>query len=418
LSSKTQNEIFESRKAEVERVQKKALANIFEKPSETMKIKDVKNSILSEIQKTKYTSEIVEAALGIKLGSKLYSFAKSIDLDHPLLNTLFKGQLLNGEFSKDCCALLDLAKYAVETKSRAATRIKKILPKNSLHRDIEKYVDDPSVNQLHVRLVADQAERDKIRATKKAQTINVNLIEKRGVEIWRNEHPTFFNYSRNVNMYEEELKEVQKEYDHFMSLRCEDLAQQVKEEMDKLKNQNQEKYFGFNKISMTNAAIVLAKVHGYKITHDTKSNGRMCNQKIIASRDLFGDCSNFFFNSVGENTDYTWFGFEPRNYTIMEFREFNNIPQSMEKLIAHLEKFPEINGKPLFDHYRIMIPSVRYPSTSSSQCSYIDNDKNQVDGPLDKVRKELDMILFEKGFYSPVLLGEKDADSYFISYFV
>ena len=59
--------------------------------------------------------------------------------------------------------------------------------------------------------------------------------------------------------------------------------------------------------------------------------------------------------------------------------------------MQHLEAFPELGGKPVFDHFLVVVPGL--------------------DGDMAHEKE-----LISEGRIIPVLLGERDGKCYFISY--
>lgn len=402
--------LFDPLRDEVKKVQEKCLS--FDDPQSSEECPDLKDSILCKIKE--YDQEVANAALGEKLATRLMGFAHSVDVEHLSLNDLFKGQLVSGEFSTDCCGLLGLAAFAKDNEPLLFTRIKKMLSKGTTYRNIERSIDAPEKNQLHVRFVKDRKERDKIRATKRMQTINIGIIEKKGHDIWSSHNETFSNYTRNTDVWKAEIEEAQKELDRFKQMGCEDLARGIETDIKSFQAQIRETYFGFNRIPMTQAAVILAKIHGYDIKHTSYRS----SYKILTPREFFRNHSNFCVEEIRREVDYSWFDYEPRSYTISELKEKNCMSDDMQKLVNYLEDFPPVNGKPIFDHYRILVPGVAYPKGEFSRASYVNAQGRKITGNSQKVKTEVDMMFIKMGLYCPILLGEKDEHCYFLSYWI
>ena len=408
--------LFDPLRDEVKKVQEKCL--VFDdsesdnSESDNKEIPDFKNSVLHKIKE--YDQDIANAALGEKLGKKLMGFARSIDLEHSSLSEIFKGQLVSGEFSSDCVGLLGLAAFAKDNEPLLFSRIKKMLSKGSIYRNIERSIDDPEKNQLHVRFVKDRKDRENIRATKRMQTINVGIIEKKGHDIWSSHDDTFLNYTRNTDVWKSEIEEAQRELDRFKKMGCIDLAAGIEADVEKFQSQVRKTYFGFNRIPMTHAAVILAKIHGYDIKHTSYRSA----YKILIPRGFFGDYSNFCVEETSREIDYSWFNYEPRSYTIAELKENNCVSEDMQKLVDHMESFPASGGKPIFDHYRILVPGIQYPKGKWSRASYVNEDGRKITGPSGKIKTDVDMMFIKRGLYCPILLGEKDEHCYFLSYWV
>lgn len=402
--------LFDPLKDEVKKVQQKCL--IYEDfTGSAPACPDLTGSVLNKIKDCE--ADVAAAALGEKLALKLIGFAQAVDLEHPSLNDLFKGQLVFGEFSKDCCSLLGLAAFAKDNEPHVFSRIKKILSKSATYRTIEKSIDAPSNNQLHVRFVESRKDRDRIRGTKRMQTINVGIIEKKGHDIWSSHNSTFSNYSRNTDVWKEEIEEARVELIRFQKLGCTDLAKGIEVDIKNFESQIRETYFGFNRIPMTHAAVILAKVHGYDIKHTSYRS----TYKILIPRAHFKDV-NFAVDNIRSDKDQSWYDYEPRSYTISELKENHCMSDDMQKFINHLEKFPEVGGRPIFDHFRILVPGIQYPDDDWRRGAYINEQGRKITGTCEKIKAAVDMMLIKKGVYCPTLLGEKDEHCYFLSYWI
>lgn len=404
----TQQLLFDPLKDEVEKVQKKCLKYDDQKITNPC---DLSNSIVSKI--TDYDEAVTHAALGPKLANRLRAFSSQVDLKHPGLVDLFEGQLVDGNFSKDCCDLLSLAKHASVNEPRLFTRIKEILSKTGLYRKVLRSIDAPGENQLHVRFVGDRKKRNSIRATKRMQPVVISHIErkKKDYDIWSCHNPTFENYVRHCNIWEEEIKEAKQEMKRFEKMNCKDLANGIQRDIDNFESQSKDSYFGFNHIFTTHAVVILAKIHGYTIKK--RPNG---THRILVHRGHFGEHSNFCATSTGETTDLSWFEYEPRSYTINEFQSNNIMSDDMQKLVNYLENFPGVGGRPIFDHFRVLVPGVKYPF-ESGVTSYMDG-KEKITLLASDAKKQIDMMFVKNGVYCPILIGQKDEHCYFLSYWI
>tara|TARA_Y100000034_G_scaffold43496_3_gene53094 strand:- start:19529 stop:20794 length:1266 start_codon:yes stop_codon:yes gene_type:complete len=410
-SLSTQKLLFDPLRDEVKKVQPRCLS--CDPPETVQESPDLTQSILKRVLEC--DPDVAAAALGQKLAIKLIGFANAVDLDHPSLVDLFGGQLVSGDFSSDCRALVGLAAYAKEHEPSVFSRIKKILSRGKTSRDIERSIDDPEKNQLHVRFVKDRATRDKIRATKRMQTINVGIIEKKGHDIWSSHDNTFANYTRNTDVWANEIAEAESELERFQKLGCKDLARGIETDIKNFKAQIRETYFGFNRIPMTHAAVILAKIHGYEIKRTSYKSA----YKILVPRSYFEPLTNFCLEGLSsQNQDYSWFNYEPRSYTISELQENHDISEEMQTLIDYLENFPDIGGKPIFDHFRVLVPGIAYPAKDWSRGTYLNEKGKKISGTVEKVKTDVDMMFIRQGTYCPILLGEKDEHCYFLSYWV
>ena len=130
-------------------------------------------------------------------------------------------------------------------------------------------------------------------------------------------------------------------------------------------------YLGFHKIDLENASYVIAKMHGFVLTDcgiepKVKSHPNVMHHPILVPYHLLADC----------------------------------VPTRVKDTIDFLEEFPELSDKPIFDHFRVLVPGVRCLSSTKSQI--LDTNK--------KLIKEKEIV--------PILLGECDGRHYFICYWM
>jgi hypothetical protein len=83
-----------------------------------------------------------------------------------------------------------------------------------------------------------------------------------------------------------------------------------------------------------------------------------------------------------------------------------------------LDNFPEVENKPIFDFFGIIVPSVKIPEYESNY-GFIDlsgcerRHKNYNDCKLD-----FDRYMVENNIFYPIIVAEKDHKCYFITYWL
>ena len=277
------------------------------------------------------------------LGHKIKSFADIIDLDHPDLTNFCDGQLSGKQqetFSKIALDLISLFLFCKnnDISSSVLEALKQIICKHSVFSKIETCIDSPLENQLHIRFVKYRDYREKIRSTKKCQKIKLNTRLIGSKENWKNYSNNLFEYSRHNNIFQKQIKEADIKRKTFLDHGLTFMAQEIEKDIIKIKSQiDLSRYIGFNKISITYVAIVLAKMCGFDIEENT----------IDSSLFLYEENKKILLNS--------------QIYSIQEFRD--HCPENILNLINYLENFPQLNNKPLFDHYRVVLPCWDHPSS-------------------------------------------------------
>lgn len=263
--------------------------------------------------------DIGELALG-KSGRKLIEFINKIDLEHP-----------------DILYVLDEIFYNDVNFRQQVLEAIKLAEKNrhlSISINFHKLVDRNKLkviqNDFAIRLLKSSKDRDSIRKQRCVEIVNLKAFYKKGSEIWNRQPTDFKAFNRHNVPYLEDIGLAEQEIGRYTELGCESIANKIAKEIVKLKTNLSERYYGFNRITITTAAMILAKIHGYRLKTQWDIHG---NKKIIIT------------------------GYEPKIYPIHEM--VHTASSNMLKLIDHFESFPEIGGKPLFDDFILLVPDVK-----------------------------------------------------------
>jgi hypothetical protein len=371
---------------DIEKQQEKILERIYER-NKSQPVQEL-TGILQIVLSSPY--EEIRYAIG-DFAAKLRAFAFRLDKEspHPDLFDLFDGELVSekeGSFNRDVSDLIKMCAYGqkIGVSNLILEKLKSLMTNHKMFPVISKVIDDPEDNLLHVRFVPLRTAREIIRSRKKTQLYNINLISKKDFDL---EPDDFSQYTRKSNLYQKDIDEAQNRLDHFMNLGLKMMADEIKSSIRLMqKNFTESQCHGFNKISLMSAIIILAK----------QSNFKCKNSKIYVETDQF---KYRFFAEKGaliDDSKVPMLELSPRIYPYYELSD--HASKSTLDVIDYLENFPEINGHPLFDHYRVLVAGTNY---FSSNIKVID----------------LDIELIKRKEIAAVLLGERDGDFYFISYF-
>lgn len=370
--------------------------------------------------------ESVELALG-KFGQKFRAFVEAIDPKHPHVKNLFEEMFADdSEFCQDVSELLELAEFAIQKNlTRVLTTIGgKIVTREKLCRAVIKTIDSPFNNRCRIRLLRTREDRDKVRAEKRMQPIDLGTVTKKGEEVWASQPDSFDNFVRFSTAYQEEIALAEKKANRYDKLGCSGLAKQIRNSIELFKTQVHEVYYGFNRITMTNAAVILAKSLKYKLVATWPQERR--SYKIFVPSSLFEGYDfevdpNYvpYMSSTGEPVKIRRanesFEYEPRVYPI--HRLWHVAPPSVVKIVEHLEAFPNACGKAIFDSYAVVVPGIAYPR-EDGVLSVVGLDGIKQDfSSKEELSQALDIALMQKNYITPVLLGEKDGKCFFVSFF-
>lgn len=366
-----------------------------------------KNGLLSLIND--YNTEVIENLLG-ENGLKLIDFSKAVDLEHPHIATVFDGILNeNSDITIKISELLYLFLYAKANNLNEALRvISKLTIKefNGVFKDI----NTPLKNHQYIRLLKTREDRNNVRKEKKVLGIELKSLVKKGEGSWTSIPKSFRFYLKNGIGIKEEIAKIEKMAQKYKELRCNTLYLEVKKSIDIYNEQINDAYYGFQRVKMFEAALILAKVHGFEFFESKYTLSGSYSNGISIPTDYFG---GYNFGDVEKPQFYKY---SARVYPSHEL----DLP--INDIIDKLECFPECNNKSIFDHYMVVVPSVNHIFSHEdvgfgTVFYYKDMEGNKVSGTtIEEVQKKLDIMLIENGFIKPILLAEKDGKCYFISY--
>lgn len=356
--------------------------------------------ILSEI--LHYDEEVIRWALG-DFGLRLRDFASCVDQSHP---EIFKVPLYHDNFAQKCAELLRLANYAKkEGMFLCLEGLAKLHTKN-LPPSL-RFLDTPYKNQQHVRLLPSRNARDSVRSTKSMREIDMRAFYKKGQVAWDSMPTDFGIFVRHNVAYKDELVKAEKKAERYSALGCKEMASKIEEAIQEFRSVMEDNYYGFHRITMTNAAVVLAKMHGYALVSPNN------DFQILVPFECVKEC---LFDPDDTPKHYNYM---PRAYPL---GELNVHSQKIRDLVESLESFEDVNGKAIFDHYVVVVPGLEISEFDGSADTPIyrllDRETGQTKdfNNRHEAYKTLDTTLIEEQAVTPILLGESDGKCYFICY--
>jgi hypothetical protein len=357
-------------------------------------------SLLTRLQS--YNTEELRYCFGV-YGLSFAAFANNIDLEHPDLNLLYGGQLTEdrpGYFGRDGSDLLKLASYGCnfELSQYVMYNLKRVMTNHEMWAEISKKLDDPKRNQLHIRFVKTAAERNRIRMSKRTQPVELRILYKKGARLWNTQPEDFGPLFRDEIRYGVELQKAMDRYQHFLKLGLTCMAEEVKKSVDYIEAKARfDLYLGYNKVTLTQAAIILGKMIGCNFHDDLL--GMVC----LPTEALY----NFSTVPLSKGN----FKYTPQAYCL---HDMPSPPEMVKKILEHVEQMPELGGRPAFDHYRVVVPSFAYPDIYLNYRT-VDGEEIAVETYAD-MKKGIDMELLKSGKTVGALLGERDGGCYFLGY--
>ncbi len=187
-----------------------------------------------------------------------------------------------------------------------------------------------------------------------------------------------------------------------------DIAGKFSYDIEKIKSFITDRYYGFIRIKLVDAAIILGKSMGFSCR---------AGRQIVVPKSLF-EPDNLFWNK-SQVSDSSYFGYSPHTYPLPQFEA--PIPEKTQRILDMVENYPCIGNKPIFDHYWVVCPSI---SVGYNELNYKWklSSKGEQQGLLShelaipRHLAEIDFYLTTENVFRPIVLGEKDGKCFFLSY--
>lgn len=295
------------------------------------------------------------------------------------------------------------------------------------HPELESVFTDP-VSPLRPRLVVGNV-REKIRKKKKPTDLSMRQVYILGENGFYSKPNSFVSKARWANNEDESAQAWNQYREIFDKASMPEMAQIVKLISDSNKDTG-DSWLGFKRMRPFDAAVTLAHLHSfgwhdllYIIVSMQKLPDIFAKYQTLAQACPVADteASKNFLKALGQreqkarNFDYLHMAYRPRMYPI---HEFGHTPVMAAKIVENCEAMTELNGKPGFDYYWVLVPSVslQHPMTCHPDGVY----RVQIDGKVVESKDEndvaiaLDKFLVSEKIVAPCILGERDGKCYFL----
>ena len=260
-------------------------------------------------------------------GGRIWDFISCVSHDHPDFTSFYREHKTHLD---DLADLLEIANYSringldVYEKGRKAFLSK--LP-NSLLK-----IDSPNKNAKNARLLERKWERCLVRKKKKPQSVDMKGFYRRSASMWENLPSDFSSYFRFDQSYLDEIEKAKHIADRYEKLGCIQLSEEVNHSIKAFNERSQDMVCGFHRITMTSAAAILAKMHGFGLVLPLHEHDRiiMAPKKFCGSWDFNPDS---FIESFG-------YPFAVRAYPMHEMKK----PKDFPGVFSSLETCGDLNG--------------------------------------------------------------------------
>lgn len=399
---------MELRKAEMAQIQSEALNAIFAdkiKPNPD----SIENPFLRKL--TSCSAEVVEAIFG-EIGAQLKTFSSKASLSHPDIGEISN---FSDDTSKALIELLAIAQFVVKDGMTAILPHLQSIP-NRLSESVVKVIGEPVSTLKAVRFLQDANDRLNARIKRGIKPVKLDVIKDKGEVFW-NQQPNDFNlYVRFNNYKEKEIQKAEAKAFRFKQLRCSGLETEIRKSIELFKNKMEEVYYGFHRLSMSTASVVLAKMHGYRFGFRSVGTNTPVPD-IFIEKNVFYAFDVYNPHRPKEAVSYT-----PRMYPFALVEDLAS--DDVRTAVKKLDSMPEVNGRPIFDHIIAVVPGINQPNVAKwhiykrLEFRLPDGSVKQFNG--DKAIFEsqvgLDAALIKSGHLNPIILGERNGKCYFICF--
>jgi hypothetical protein len=360
--------------------------------------------------------EFLEASLG-QFGKKIKSFLNSVDIDHPDMPNCYDGFFRDdGEFASFFSELVAHARLSAKTSNSmmrgyiGESAEKHIMDKHkaAIHMDV------PENNRCNVRLVTDKSLRGNIRSKKRMQVIDLDSVYKKGIGFYMSHPDNFLSHMRFDLSLESEISKLEVKSKRYVEMGCSAMADEINSSLECYREYTKQTYFGFNRITMSAASIILAKSLGYEVKVELCPLSGAETYAVRVGSGYFGDYC--FDPSNAESRSERHYPYEPKIYPIDDFADM--MTDNTRRVIGLLEKFHDAGKKPIFDFFGVIVPSIRFPSVPhEGSYSFLNKDGfRSTHYDLGNCVFNFNRSLVKNNFFKPIIVAEKDHKCYFITY--
>jgi hypothetical protein len=427
------------------------------------------NAVLAKAAAT--DKSLLAKVLG-DFGNRIKNFTEFYDITHPqAAHIMFP---LTG--SKTYLELLDVMDVALFAASNKMTALLALLQTSMMANPGVKALQTMLAN-APVRMLKERVDREYARV---AGNSNVDLdrgerIMKAPNDVvlfspagltspseWANAPTTFESFTRLCSFENEETAKNMLWAGRLKNMGMTYQAEVYNKKFLEAKARAQATYCGFHKVGLSESCAILGKIHDYrsqtpfsKIVLDAEDPKIGSLFQLMMPSGSFAKIIHFFFGtpktwdrklSIAENIAnmrggsfedtandiaslyefmtikhrVNLFEYQPRLYPLHAFQIL--MPERIKNMIDTLEQFPDFAGKSLFDRFYVLVPGVTFDTSYfqndlTSKYHFKARDNKMIElSSKDEAYFLLDSYLMKRGLVYPVVLGRKDGDHYFLSY--
>lgn len=313
-----------------------------------------------------------------KFGERISELSGQLNLDHPGLPNIFDGDFgENGEISSSVESILQSSPILAE---KGLTSIAEMAAKEFLRgKSAKRFLK----SEIGARFFPDEM-IDRERSQKKSSEIRLTTIIKDLRSAWDSSPSSLEMFARNSDPFEEQLVEARNRVDYYRNIGITSNAKKIAEQIAAIEERQRKRHYGFNRMKVAEAAIILAKILECRYNE--------CGVSVAA-------CQRIILEHRKHSKIYAC-----RLYPL---KEIGHLASRASTFLAWSDRCPDAAGHPIFDCFWVLCPSVIIPFT---------NPKMSEEAMRECIDYDLELI--EKRKTLPILMGEVDRELYFIMFFI
>ncbi len=326
-----------------------------------------------------FQDQIILEVLG-KHALGLKRFLQEIDREHPEFPEWMHSRL-SISLLKDVVDTVDVAAYIRNSSNNTVLvdQIKKCQHVQMGYKSMAN-IDSPSVTLNQTRFLP----KDKLelaRGMKRTQTVGLRIFYNRGKEVFDSQPNDLMDYARFEDRYKKEIEIAKGRLEPYEKYGLTSMSEVIQASIKELELKSKsEHYMGFNKVSMTSVAAILAKMMG----------------AIYDSGRVYVEMSLWSQKVTAQEKEYApvlhpWCFVKP------------HASQKTIDQIERLDALPELSGRAAFDHIWVLLPSFNTERGTGSK-------------QYDRLEIISDLTLIKAEDAVGAVLGDKDGQVYFICY--
>lgn len=366
----------------------------------------------------RHTPQTLKNALGDVVGPALAAFAAGIDVAHPVFDSVFPSAAKAKEFCKAVQQMLEVAELAGD-RTLATQMMRSAFCKEKDWRAIRTLISSPPP-----RAWKSLVDRQAARLKKEPKEVD---LRKTFEEQRPSDFPSSFRLFVRMSDAASKMAKENKDRSAAMSnIGCGSLAAAFSRRNDLVKRQSKDKYCGFVRLKMADAGVIAAKYHGANA-----NLGRSIGYAKKAFEVPFWlDGGRSYAvdergqgRSLGKNMAVPQGWMTPEQFYLgVRAYPIGRIGFQLSEhgaaVVAALESFPDVGGRPLFDNYWVVVPGLKLPGESfirNGRWVFRHGESVVAYDSQADAERGLDAVMVEDGRLHPVLVGEHGGKCYFIT---